>query len=123
MPSAVSLLCALAGVTGIAGMLAVHRQRFTACSTALLLSSLAAASAHAQTIDIFATCGSPALFPSPSTPAPAEPPAAGAAPEPIATLACNVRATNGVAIKGVRVTAKGRTEALDSLFIPFDART
>lgn len=70
-----------------------------------------------------ATCGAPMPVASPSNPPPPAPsPPAPTPQEPTATLTCDVRATDAVAIKGVKATVKGRSEPLDAQFSAFDAR-
>jgi hypothetical protein len=99
---------------GVAQMLGARRHWRLAGTLVLALSTLAAAPSRAQEAKLVADCAAPQR----SADAPTGPPPAVAA-----TVSCEVRFTDAVAITGVKAAVKGRSEPLDAEFKAFDTNS
>src|SRR6185503_17577738 len=89
---------------GVARMPGARRHRLVAGAIVMLLSSLASGAPLAQDAKLLADCAGPQRVADPTDAAP------GAAPIVTATVSCEVRSTDAVVFKGVKVNVKGRSE-------------
>jgi FHA domain/von Willebrand factor type A domain len=101
---------------GVARMPGARRHRIVAGMLVVLLSGLASGTPLAQDAKLLADCAAPQRVDSTGA-------SPGAAPVVTATVSCEVRSTDAVAFKSVRVGVKGRSEPLEADFKGFDTRS
>ena len=100
--------------TGVARMPGACRHWFVAGTVALLLCAFGSAAGHAQDPKLLANCGAP-------VPAQGSPDSSSSSAT--TTVSCELRVVDSAAIKSAKATIRGRTEALESSYTPFDAQT
>lgn len=106
-------------------MVAVHCRRLKALAIVVALSGLAAQTCLAQDAKLVAQCtnlSADANAPLPPRPDGGQPPAPAADANPAMSVSCELRLTDAATFQGVKATIKGRGEALDSKYTPFDAK-
>lgn len=99
-------------------MLGARRHRFVAGTIVVLLAGLASGAGQAQDTKLLANCAAP----QPVAPGATPPAGSSDKPKAVATVSCQLRATDAVTFNSVKANVKGRSEPLEVDFAAYNAR-